>query len=487
MIETLNTFLTPLENSIKKYRVYLWWVLYLLSLWSFYYVWKHELTKESGEQALNLLWIILWIPILARVLWLKIAQALMPLRKELGVLMWSVAFVHWATYFVPYAEELTTKWFWIINGFISYLAFGVLALLLTIPLTLTSNNWSMKLLWKNWKILHRSVYAIILLVVTHVVVLKWYLHFEFVPLIILCFYFIGKVLEWNGIKIPSKKVKVSYAKWQKWICTPCGFIYDPIVGDADSGILPGTEFSDIPETWSCPLCWVKKSDFIPYTEESEEATSIAIVKEAKMLNNTTIELTIETEEEHLSQPWQFMSFLFKDNDWQFPRTYSIAKQNGKVFTFLIKLSSGGRWAKCIEELEAGSVIRIRNISGNFILRETKNDKIFIATGTWLAPIYRMLLRETERWTGGNPILYFTVATKDELFYAEELRSIPNIELHIHISRENIDGYSFGRVDIDTIEAKKNSEWYLCGNPKMVSEAKIKLKEKWYENVFSEEF
>ena len=68
MIETLNTFLAPLENGIKKYRAALSVILYLLSLWSLYYIWDKELTKESGEQALNLLWLILWIPILARVL-----------------------------------------------------------------------------------------------------------------------------------------------------------------------------------------------------------------------------------------------------------------------------------------------------------------------------------------------------------------------------------------------------------------------------------
>lgn len=50
----------------------------------------------------------------------------------------------------------------------------------------------------------------------------------------------------------------------KYICTVCEYIYDPAKGDPDSGIEPGTEFADIPDDWTCPLCGVSKSDFEPY-------------------------------------------------------------------------------------------------------------------------------------------------------------------------------------------------------------------------------
>jgi len=53
---------------------------------------------------------------------------------------------------------------------------------------------------------------------------------------------------------------------QKYICTVCGYIYDPEVGDPDSDIPPGTTFEDIPEDWDCPVCGVTKEDFEPYDE-----------------------------------------------------------------------------------------------------------------------------------------------------------------------------------------------------------------------------
>ena len=44
----------------------------------------------------------------------------------------------------------------------------------------------------------------------------------------------------------------------------CSMIYDPVVGDPDSGIAPGTAFAAIPEDWNCPICGATKKSFIPY-------------------------------------------------------------------------------------------------------------------------------------------------------------------------------------------------------------------------------
>ena len=53
---------------------------------------------------------------------------------------------------------------------------------------------------------------------------------------------------------------------QKWICRQCSMIYDPTVGDPDSGIAAGTPFAEIPDDWYCPICGAKKSMFIVYQE-----------------------------------------------------------------------------------------------------------------------------------------------------------------------------------------------------------------------------
>lgn len=48
--------------------------------------------------------------------------------------------------------------------------------------------------------------------------------------------------------------------YRRWICDACGYIYDEAVGDADSGLAPGTRFEAIPNDWECPLCGLRKSD-----------------------------------------------------------------------------------------------------------------------------------------------------------------------------------------------------------------------------------
>ncbi len=50
-------------------------------------------------------------------------------------------------------------------------------------------------------------------------------------------------------------------KMDKYVCTACGYVYDPAVGDPDGGIAPGTPFESIPEDWVCPICGVGKDMF----------------------------------------------------------------------------------------------------------------------------------------------------------------------------------------------------------------------------------
>ena len=50
---------------------------------------------------------------------------------------------------------------------------------------------------------------------------------------------------------------------KKYVCTVCGYAYDPAVGDPDNGIAPGTAFDEISEGWACPTCGVGKDLFEP--------------------------------------------------------------------------------------------------------------------------------------------------------------------------------------------------------------------------------
>ena len=48
---------------------------------------------------------------------------------------------------------------------------------------------------------------------------------------------------------------------RRYRCLVCDHIYDPAVGDPDSGIAPGTPFESLTDDWRCPDCGAEKSDF----------------------------------------------------------------------------------------------------------------------------------------------------------------------------------------------------------------------------------
>ena len=48
---------------------------------------------------------------------------------------------------------------------------------------------------------------------------------------------------------------------KQYVCEPCGYIYNPQVGDPDNGVSPGTKFEDLPDNWTCPLCGASKESF----------------------------------------------------------------------------------------------------------------------------------------------------------------------------------------------------------------------------------
>ncbi len=73
----------------------------------------------------------------------------------------------------------------------------------------------------------------------------------------------GKTAKNAPTYIPPEKTtkSIQEATMAKYVCNVCGYIYDPAVGDPDSGVAPGTAFESLPDTWVCPVCGVGKDQF----------------------------------------------------------------------------------------------------------------------------------------------------------------------------------------------------------------------------------
>ena len=68
----------------------------------------------------------------------------------------------------------------------------------------------------------------------------------------------------------NKEKQVSQASLEKTLaeqapssyeCRSCGYTYVPSKGDNTSGIAPGTEFTDLPSNWRCPVCGASRPIF----------------------------------------------------------------------------------------------------------------------------------------------------------------------------------------------------------------------------------
>ena len=66
------------------------------------------------------------------------------------------------------------------------------------------------------------------------------------------------------IAAPSQLITPSRSvKRQQYRCEVCGWVYNPVFGDPDGEIPPGTPFEELPEDWRCPLCGARKDQFTP--------------------------------------------------------------------------------------------------------------------------------------------------------------------------------------------------------------------------------
>jgi DMSO/TMAO reductase YedYZ heme-binding membrane subunit len=128
----------------------------------------------------------------------KIGQVLMGSRRQFGILMFLFALGHylWLRAFGYIQNGFPDP-----ESFAVYEKVGFFAFLLTIPLYLTSNNFSVRLLKRKWTWLHRLNYIIILLAIFHTALLSEKPY----PFILITFVvFVAQVLSWVFVASQSK-------------------------------------------------------------------------------------------------------------------------------------------------------------------------------------------------------------------------------------------------------------------------------------------
>ncbi len=197
-VARVNAWSAPLERLVVRFRKPVSWVLLGLAAASVTMAAVPDSIALTGEQAWNALVVVLFLGPLARVTGLGVLRTACLFRKELGVLMGTLALVHFALFFGDklYVSPLSQAFWWEL-GAPSYLAWGVLALAVTLPLWLTSSALAQRLLGKKWKWLHRSAYVLLLFAALHVAFIKY----EFAEAAVwVGAYAALKIADWAGVR-----------------------------------------------------------------------------------------------------------------------------------------------------------------------------------------------------------------------------------------------------------------------------------------------
>lgn len=122
-----------------------------------------EIIHRCGKTALNLLLITLAVtPVRQITGWSHVLR----LRRLLGVWAFAYTVLHFCAYF---GLDRNLDWRTIGEDIVKrpYITIGMLALLLLIPLAVTSTNRMMRRLKRRWQTLHRLIYPIAILGVWH--------------------------------------------------------------------------------------------------------------------------------------------------------------------------------------------------------------------------------------------------------------------------------------------------------------------------------
>jgi len=211
----------------------------------------------------------------------------------------------------------------------------------------------------------------------------------------------------------------------------------------------------------------------------------AVILEKKMVSAIVMEIRLQTKDMAF-KPGQYVTIRFKDDIGFFNRAYSIVGLKDGILTLAVTLLNGGRGSSFITNYDVGSQVEITEPKGDFCLKDTPNPKVFVGTGTGLAPLIAMM----ESCPETKKTLYFGQRKEKDLFYLERMAKILNLDIHTCLDFADDDWTGLrGRVTEHFLNypLTRNTEIYTCGSDPMMKGIEDILKKKRHpKNLFSRE-
>ena len=169
------------------------------------------------------------------------------------------------------------------------------------------------------------------------------------------------------------------------------------------------------------------------------------------------------------------------------RAYSISSkpQDNDRIQLIIRLVPEGICTTWIHEyLKVGSEVTFTGPYGEFFIRDTDADIIFVAGGSGKAPMKSMLEDLQVKGTTRKMTYFFGARTPRDLYLTDEMKSFEHVfsdfKYEPVLSKPAPEDNWQGKTGfvmpyfIDTIRDPKNTEAYLCGSPGMINAIKKSL-------------
>jgi Na+-transporting NADH:ubiquinone oxidoreductase subunit F len=150
-------------------------------------------------------------------------------------------------------------------------------------------------------------------------------------------------------------------------------------------------------------------------------------------------------------------------------------------------------------LSVGDSVNVNGPYGDFHLRDSDREIVFVAGGSGMAPIKSMLYDMAERGLGRKATYFFGARTTRDLFLVEEMRALegrlPGFRFVPALSNATPEDQWEGERGLITevldrrYQSLEHHEAYLCGSPGMIDACVKVLKSKGLpeELVFYDKF
>ena len=164
----------------------------------------------------------------------------------------------------------------------------------------------------------------------------------------------------------------------------------------------------------------------------------------------------------------------------YKRSYSIANSNStQNLVFFIKNYEGGKFSQYLfDEAKINDLLRIEGPIGTFFYRHTsKNNIVFLATGTGIAPVKAMLeqMDENHRELINKKIyLFFGGRTEEDLFWRPKFTNINIVFIPVLSRSDDKWNGAKGYVQDFVISNEINladSVLYACGSENMIKDSR----------------